>query len=442
MAARMYNVSRGFVIFGEQSLLRRGHNQILVNPRRYVRGLRRKPVAVIYPDGKRETLFKSKAEKHNVLKEKGKDRCEVSEKSGSKKRSVDAPNDKYIEDFNLDQFPRLRFEKAYAGDERLGRLCSVARSQNFREKEQKVLLEGRRLICDALSAGASPHTLFFNHIERLQELPQEKIQKTKLIKVKYNDIKTWSDLVTPPGLIAIFRKPDPSRLMFPKEARQQTVPLFLICDNVQDAGNLGTILRCAAAAGCDRVLLTKGCVDAWTPKVLRSAMGAHFRLPVFTNLDWEDIVMELPKNTVVHVADGCNVTRKEPDLGQTGSDPSDHIESDYYSSSDDDDDDDDEEEEDDEEELFLPLVKHQVYHENWVQMNTALVIGGETHGVSLEALRLVEKTDGRRLFVPMAQGVERLNSAITTSVLLFEGRRQLLNGSDMSHQRARLQPSV
>lgn len=58
--------------------------------------------------------------------------------------------------------------------------------------------------------------------------------------------------------VAIFSKPDESRLTFPKELRAQSVPLFLICDNVRDPGSLGTILRCAAAAGCDRVLLTRG----------------------------------------------------------------------------------------------------------------------------------------------------------------------------------------
>lgn len=83
----------------------------------------------------------------------------------------------------------------------LRKVSSVARSRSFREKEGKVLLEGRRLICDALSAGASPQMLFFSAVERLQELPLDKLQQVKLIKVKYEDMKTWSDLVTPQGVI-------------------------------------------------------------------------------------------------------------------------------------------------------------------------------------------------------------------------------------------------
>lgn len=55
---------------------------------------------------------------------------------------------------------------------------------------------------------------------------------------------------------AIFSRPDPSQLNF--ASKGHSVPLSLICDNIRDPGNLGTMLRCAAAAGCHNVLLTKG----------------------------------------------------------------------------------------------------------------------------------------------------------------------------------------
>ncbi|NP_001017695.2 rRNA methyltransferase 3A, mitochondrial [Danio rerio] len=430
MAALMYNVSRGLVMLGERSLFQRERYQILVNSRRFLRGLRRRTVAVLYPDGERETLIKSKRVTDITSQgftQKGKARKDVTERAAYKncsgyvsERAEESPQ------INKLKLAGLRFEKAPAGDNRLARVSSVARSRAFRDKEGKVLLEGRRLICDALSAGASPQMIFFSLLERLQELPLDKLQQAKLIKVKYEDIKMWSDLVTPQGLIAIFSKPDASRLTFPKDARLQSVPLFLICDNVRDAGNLGTTLRCAAAAGCDRVLLSKGCVDAWEPKVLRSAMGAHFRLPVFPNLDWDDISKHLPKNVIVHVADNYSTSTKQLVSGQT-----ENASSDDYSESDSDDDDDEKDED------SLPHVKPQVYHECWAQRSTALVIGGETHGLSVEALRLAEETDGKRLFVPMAPGVESLNSAMAAGILLFEGRRQLLMLSDKLRRRAR-----
>uniref|UniRef100_A0A671QHK3 Mitochondrial rRNA methyltransferase 3a n=1 Tax=Sinocyclocheilus anshuiensis TaxID=1608454 RepID=A0A671QHK3_9TELE len=397
MAALMYKVSRAFVIFGE---LLRGHNQqILVNSRRYVRALRRRPVAVVYPDGEREKFMKS-----NEAADK------LNEKAGSKKRSGRVSERAEESPQMKDKLGGLRFEKAPAGDNRLAKVASVARSRAFRDKEGKVLLEGRRLICDALSAGAAPQMLFFSAVERLQELPLDKLQQAKLIKVRYEDMKTWSDLVTPQGVIAIFSKPDASCLVFPKDARLQSVPLFLLCDNIRDAGNLGTILRCAAAAGCDSVLLTKGCVDAWEPKVLCAAMGARFRLQVFPNLDWDEISKHLPKDVVVHVTDKQKMVLRMNTVKVTDE------ESDEFS---------------------LPCLKPQVYFESWAQRSTALVIGGETHGLSLEALRLAEETEGKRLFVPMAPGVESLRSAMAASILLFKGRRQLLQLLDKTRRRTR-----
>ncbi|KAG7248789.1 hypothetical protein CRUP_015057 [Coryphaenoides rupestris] len=136
------------------------------------------------------------------------------------------------------------------------RVVSVARSRTFREQQGKILLEGKRLICDALEAGANPQLVFFSRVEKLSELPVDKLRRATLVKVKFEDIKIWSDLVAPQGVIAIFSRPDPERLIFPQA--RHTVPLSLICDNIRDPGNMGALLRSAAAAGCQNVLLTKG----------------------------------------------------------------------------------------------------------------------------------------------------------------------------------------
>lgn len=224
------------------------------------------------------------------------------------------------------------------------------------------------------------------------------------------------------------------------------MPLVLICDNVRDPGSLGTILRCAAAAGCERVLLTQGptasrgtfkdfyeltvsrdltvvplltgCVDPWEPKVLRAAMGAHFRLPMFSGLNWDSVCEHLPKPVTVHIAEDASGNTRSSVRGiqKPGTDRDDAVLEEYTESDSDESDD----------EVSLPCMEQKVYHEDWAQRNTALVISGETHGPSEEAVRLAEETDGRKLFVPMAPGVECLNSAMMASILLFEGRRQLL----------------
>lgn len=81
---------------------------------------------------------------------------------------------------------------------------TIAKSKKFRDQHGKILLEGQRLIKDALDAGAVPQTFFFSTVGHLKELPEEKLKKTTLVKVKFEDIKNWSDLIAPQGLIGKF----------------------------------------------------------------------------------------------------------------------------------------------------------------------------------------------------------------------------------------------
>lgn len=80
-------------------------------------------------------------------------------------------------------------------------VMTIVKSRPFREKQGKILLEGRRLIADALKAGAMPQIFFFSRLEYIKELPIEKLKGVSLIKVKFEDIKDWSDLVTPQGIM-------------------------------------------------------------------------------------------------------------------------------------------------------------------------------------------------------------------------------------------------
>ncbi|MFT7818355.1 rRNA methyltransferase 3, mitochondrial [Arapaima gigas] len=423
--------------------------------RRYVRALRRRPVRILFPDGEEEKPLKASQATAAAAQQRGGSEKDLRRRSDTQPRAEDPSK------AGLSRRPAaeelldgLRFDRALAGDRRLGRAVSAARSRKYREQQGKVLLEGRRLICDALLAGAVPHTLFFSSVDQLRELPLDKLRRTSLVKVKPEDIQLWSDLVTPQGVIAIFQRPDSSRLNFPRDGLGHSVPLSIICDNVRDPGNLGTILRCAAAAGCHDVLLTKGCVDVWEPKVLRAAMGAHFRLPIFPSLQWEDVPRHLPAVVTVHLADNCSaVDERHGALKEAGlprSSPGKAEEYGWVRSRPcsrsaprekrprDPESDCDSESDDDGLDISLPKVASQLYYESWAEKHTALVIGGETHGLSLEALHLAARTAGRRLFVPMVPGVDSLNSAMAASILLFEGRRQLL----LSNQRCRSVPQL
>ncbi|XP_018105153.1 rRNA methyltransferase 3, mitochondrial isoform X2 [Xenopus laevis] len=228
--------------------------------------------------------------------------------------------------------------------------------------------------------------------------------------------------------MGIFAKPDHEKMSYPATQTKHTLPLSLICDNIRDPGNLGTILRCAAGAGCNKILLTKGCVDAWEPKVLRAGMGAHFRLPVITSLDWDIVPNYLSAGTKVFLADNfrpdtqqkTDVSEKASDYGWVSTDPRKIFiaEEGYESSSD---------EEDNREKLYIPGLEMQSYYERWAQGPCAIVIGGETHGLSIESLLLADKSNGKRLYISVVPGIDSLNSAMAASILLFEGKRQIEN---------------
>ncbi|NWH71949.1 MRM3 methyltransferase, partial [Piaya cayana] len=224
----------------------------------------------------------------------------------------------------------------------------------------------------------------------------------------------------------IFSKPNHAKMSYPVAQLTSSLPLLLICDNIRDPGNLGTILRSAAGAGCEKVLLTKGCVDPWEPKVLRAGMGAHFRLPIVANLDWESVPDNLPAGIQVCVADN-----KDPGAqaeaasvprggGRAGSAPG-NLKTPAKSKSDA-----APEDEESAADACVPDLAVQYYYENWTQSPVAVVIGGETHGLSPGAIHLAASTGGKRLIIPVVPGVDSLNSAIAAGIVLFEGKRQLL----------------
>ncbi|KAM6163344.1 rRNA methyltransferase 3, mitochondrial [Rhynchocyon petersi] len=384
-----------------------------VDARRWARALRRSPVKVLFPSGQ-------VIERKSVPgKQPRKAASDPSPQKPQKQQPVQVPSDTEPTTW---EDTGLRYDKAYPGDKRLSSVMTIVKSRPFRDKKGKILLEGRRLIADALKAGAVPETFFFSRLEYIKELPVDKLKGVSLIKVKFEDIKDWSDLVTPQGIIGIFTKPDHGKMTYPETQLHHSLPLLVICDNLRDPGNLGTILRSAAGAGCSKVLLTKGCVDAWEPKVLRAAMGAHFLMPVISNLEWEAVPNHLPADTRVYVADNCGLYAQ----AQKSNKASDHgwvcdkrfLKFHKY-----------EEEEEDLETGdrvdWLPDLEVQSYDADWTEAPAAVVIGGETHGVSLESLELAESTRGRRLLIPVVPGVDSLNSAMAASILLFEGKRQL-----------------
>jgi TrmH family RNA methyltransferase len=147
----------------------------------------------------------------------------------------------------------------------------------------------------------------------------------------------------------------------------QALTLALVADRMSDPGNLGTLLRSASAAGVQAVFLTEDTVDAYNPKVVRGAMGAHFRLPLLATT----------ASALRQALAGLDVWLAEAGAGEA------------YDGVD------------------------------W-RRPSALVIGGEAHGPRQEVRALCAGS----VHVPMHAGTESLNAAVAASVILFEIARQ------------------
>ena len=220
-----------------------------------------------------------------------------------------------------------------------------------RRKEGKIVLEGQRLIHDAVQQGHVPEAVFHTP-DITPDLPGA-------LPVSADVMRYMSDTESPQGILGVFA--------LPETVLPATPSRVLILDAIRDPGNLGTILRAAAAAGVQAVLLSSDCVDPYNPKVLRAGMGAHFRLPVAT-MDWPQIA-EYTQSLDIYLADSNGDVR--------------------YDAVD--------------------------WTAQW-----ALIVGSEAHGAGEEAHKLA----AHRVYIPMAAATESINVAMATSVILFEAQRQ------------------
>ncbi|CAJ0944709.1 unnamed protein product [Ranitomeya imitator] len=138
---------------------------ISVQVKRDVRALRRKPVRIFPPENQRK------------LEKRAKDVREPPAASVPEKQRRDpVTKDESREEQHTYE---LRYDRAAAGDKRLSKVVTIVKSRNFRDRHGQVLLEGQRLLVDALDAGAVLQTLFFSRVDQLKTLPPEKTKEGK-----------------------------------------------------------------------------------------------------------------------------------------------------------------------------------------------------------------------------------------------------------------------
>lgn len=183
--------------------------------------------------------------------------------------------------------------------------------------------------------------------------------------------KRISDTMTPQGILAVVKKKE----LFIKdmlEAQSQDRKLFLMLEDIQDPGNLGTIIRTAEGAGVSGVIMSDKTVDIYNPKVVRSTMGSIFRVPFIYVDNLADVADNLKKSGIKLYAAHLKGSRN-------------YFEMDYSKSS-------------------------------------AFLIGNEGNGLS-DAL--AEKADAL-IKIPMFGQIESLNAASAATILMYEALRQTL----------------
>ncbi|HWE63693.1 MAG TPA: RNA methyltransferase [Chloroflexota bacterium] len=261
------------------------------------------------------------------------------------------------------------------------------KSAQGRREQGRYLLEGVRLIEDALDQGLEPDFVFITpHL--LESTPRGRTIATwlrqsgiPLFELNERLLRLISDTETPPGIIAVAHMPRPLATLPGPWASGLSAVLL---DHVRDPGNVGGILRTAAAAGIELVVSTEGSVDLYAPKVVRAGAGAHLRLELAPARPIEELAPWLDRWPLRTLADAHARTT--------------------------------------------------LYDVDWRQPSV-LVVSNEAHG-SDEWLR---ERGLQGVSVPMRAATESLNVAAATAVLIYEARRPFLHSQARSRPTARHQ---
>lgn len=197
------------------------------------------------------------------------------------------------------------------------------------------------------------------NLEYFKDVPYEIISE--------NVLKEISDTVTPQGIIATVKMPKYERESFFQGEKIK----LLFLENLQDPGNLGTIMRTAEGAGMTGLVLSKGSVDFYNPKTVRSTMGSLFRVPFVYTDDFEQTLQQAKEHGITLYAA--------------------HLQG-----------------------------KNDYDKEQW-NVKSGILIGNEANGLSTQAAKLADV----KIKIPMCGKLESLNASVAAGILMYELLRQL-----------------
>ncbi|ACB49753.1 tRNA/rRNA methyltransferase [Crocosphaera subtropica ATCC 51142] len=241
-----------------------------------------------------------------------------------------------------------------------------------RREHNLLLLEGTHLVETAYKENCSLITLCYTEewqarYPQLWESVSKRVKRSELVSADV--LASMTTTVNPDGVVATAR-------FQPRTEEEITdFRLGLIIERLQDPGNLGTIIRTAAAVEIDAIWLSDDSVEIDNPKVLRASAGAWFQVPIFVTSDLTTVIKK-------HKNHGVNIVATLPNATET-------------------------------------------YWQLQFTQPTLILLGNEGSGLSNSLIALADEL----VSIPLSQGVESLNVAIATALLLYEAKRQKIFNS-------------
>lgn len=236
-----------------------------------------------------------------------------------------------------------------------------------RDLSNEYLIEGVKLIREAIQEKAKiKQIIVCDECEKLGTIPQEltyEIAKYDCIYVTKKIYSYITEVKTPQGILAIIEKQSNENDI------DYNQDIIIALDGIQDPGNLGTILRTVDSVGLTQILVSKDTADCYNPKVVRSTMGAIFRVKVIECENLEDTLKEIKKHKFSILTSSLQ-------------------------------------------------TKNSIYDIKYKK--DVIVIGNEANGVSENIQKLADK----KLKIPMFGKTESLNASVATGIILYEYVRQ------------------
>ena len=245
--------------------------------------------------------------------------------------------------------------------------------RKYRDETNQFVIEGMKLITEAIIEKASIYKIIIcENCEISENISKEmmyEIAKYDCVYVTDKVFKSITGVNTPQGILAIIDKKEQEQEIDYKQ------DIIIVLDNIQDPGNMGTILRTVDSVGLNQVLISKGSVDCYNSKVVRSTMGAIFRVNI---IECEDLLATLKK-----------IKKHKFKIAVTS----------------------------------LQTEKS-IYDIDY--KNKVIVIGNESNGVRNEIQQMADT----KMKIPMIGKTESLNASVATGIVLYEYIRQRFSTGD------------